>query len=289
MTVSSADLPFAGNSSPKRIGRSCGWMADMIGLLHPGEMGAAVGARLRDAGHEVGWASDGRSAATKERAESGGLADHGTVPDLLAASDVVLSICPPHAALDVAGSVAAEGYDGVFVDANAVAPATTRSIGEIIATARATFVDGGIVGSPPVEADTTRLYLSGSHAQPVAVLFADTVVEAIVVDDRIGSASAVKMTYAAWTKGMHAMLLAIDAVARREGVDAVLHREWARSLPNLDRRLTRATGAADRKGWRWAGEMDEIARTFGAAGAPSGFHEAAAEVFRRHPLTPDAT
>jgi 3-hydroxyisobutyrate dehydrogenase-like beta-hydroxyacid dehydrogenase len=261
----------------------------MIGLLHPGDMGSMVGSRLHEAGHPVGWASDGRSPATKERAESGGLADHGTVPDLLAASDIVLSICPPHAALDVARMVAAEGYDGVFVDANAVAPTTARGIGEIVAAAGATFVDGGIVGSPPVETDTTRLYLSGSDADTVAALFADTVVEAVVVDDRVGSASAVKMTYAAWTKGMHAMVLAIDAVARHEGVDAVLHREWARSLPDLDGRLTRATRAADRKGWRWAGEMDEIARTFGAAGAPSGFHEAAAEVFRRHPLTPDAT
>jgi hypothetical protein len=87
-----------------------------------------------------------------------------------------------------------------------------------------------------------------------ARLFAGTVVEAVAVDDRIGSASAVKMTYAAWTKGMHAMLLAIDAVARREGVDAVLRREWARSLPDLDGRLRRATSAAERKGWRWVGE-----------------------------------
>jgi 3-hydroxyisobutyrate dehydrogenase-like beta-hydroxyacid dehydrogenase len=260
-------------------------MVGMIGLLHPGEMGSMVGARLCEAGQRVGWASDGRSAATKDRAEAAGLTDHGTVAELLAGSDVVLSICPPHAAFDVARSVAAAGYGGTFVDANAVAPATTRRIGEVVTTAGATFVDGGIVGSPPAEADTTRLYLSGSEADSVAALFADTVVEAVVVDDRIGSASAVKMTFAAWTKGIGAMLLAIDAVARREGVDTVLRREWARSLPDLDGRLTRAIGSADRKGWRWVGEMEEIARTFGAAGAPSGFHEAAAEVFRRHPLT----
>ncbi|HYJ66522.1 MAG TPA: DUF1932 domain-containing protein [Nocardioidaceae bacterium] len=253
----------------------------MIGLLHPGDMGSMVGARLREAGHPVGWASDGRSPATKERAEEGGLADLGTVADLVAASDVVLSICPPHAALDVARQVATGGYDGVFVDANAVAPTTARGIGDVVTAAGATYVDGGIVGSPPVEADTTRLYLSGPHADAVAALFADTVVEAVVVDDRIGSASAVKMTYAAWTKGTQAMLLAIDAVARHEGVDAVLRREWARSLPDLDERVTRATAAADRKGWRWVGEMEEIAKTFGAAGAPSGFHEAAAEVYRR--------
>jgi 3-hydroxyisobutyrate dehydrogenase-like beta-hydroxyacid dehydrogenase len=257
-------------------------MDGMIGLLHPGEMGGAVAARLREVGHEVGWASDGRGAATKARAESAGLIDAGDVAELLRASDVVLSICPPHAALDVAYAVADAGYGGTYVDANAVAPATARRIAEVVG-AGATVVDGGIVGSPPVEPDTTRLYLSGSAAPTVAALFADTIVEAVVVDDRIGSASAVKTTYAAWTKGHQALLLAVGAVAEREGVDATLRREWARSLPDLEDRLAGATRAAERKGWRWVGEMAEIAETFGAAGAPTGFHAAAAEVFGRYP------
>jgi 3-hydroxyisobutyrate dehydrogenase-like beta-hydroxyacid dehydrogenase len=255
----------------------------MIGLLHPGEMGSAVGARLREVGHDVGWASEGRGAATKARAEAAGLVDAGTPADLVRASDVLFSICPPHAAQDVARSVAAAGFAGVYVDANAVAPDTARRIAETVTAAGATAVDGGIVGSPPVEPDTTRLYLSGPSASDVAGLFAGTVVEAVVVDDRVGSASAVKATYAAWTKGSAALLLGIHAVAEHEGVADVLRQEWARSLPGLDARLERAEGAAERKGWRWVGEMEEIAGTFGAAGGPTGFHRAAAEVYRRFP------
>jgi 3-hydroxyisobutyrate dehydrogenase-like beta-hydroxyacid dehydrogenase len=255
---------------------------DMIGLLHPGEMGAAVGARLREAGHEVCWASEGRGTATKARAEAAGLVDAGTVADLAQSIDVVLSICPPHAALEVARGIADADFSGLYVEANAIAPATTRQVADVVEAAGARFVDGGIVGSPPVEPGTMRLYLSGEHAEQIAELFADTVVEAVPVDDRIGSASAVKMTYAAWTKGHQALLLAIGAVAEHESVDDVLRREWARSLPDLPDRLIRSRSAAERKGWRWVGEMEEIAETFDAAGAPTGFHAAATEIYRRY-------
>ena len=127
----------------------------------------------------------------------------------------------------------------------------------------------------------TSLYLSGPMAASTSrTLFRDTVVQARVVSDEPGSASAVKMTYAAWTKGTAALLLAIRAVARAEGVEDTLLAEWQESIPELPERSRRAAAAADSKGWRWVGEMEEIARTFEAAGLPGGFHEAAAEVYR---------
>ena len=133
-----------------------------------------------------------------------------------------------------------------------------------------------IIGPPPREAGDTRLYLSGQRAGEVASLFAGTIVDARVVPD----ASALKMAYAAWSKGTAALLLAIRDVARHYGVDEELASEWAESQPDLLERLPSAERSAAAKGWRWAGEMDEIARTFAAAGAPSGFHEAAAEYYR---------
>jgi 3-hydroxyisobutyrate dehydrogenase-like beta-hydroxyacid dehydrogenase len=254
-----------------------------IGLLHPGEMGAAVGARLREAGHEVGWVSEGRGRATRERAAAGGLTDVSTVAGLTRTSDVILSVCPPHVAVEVASEIAGAGFTGVYVDANAIAPDTARRVAGTVTPPGATFVDAGIVGPPPTEPGSTRLYLSGPQARAVADLFTHPAVDAVVVDDRIGSASAVKMAYAAWTKGTHALLLAIDAVAEREGVADTLRAEWARSLPDLESRLDRARSAAERKGWRWVGEMEQIAETFGTAGAPAGFHAAAADVYRRYP------
>lgn len=124
-------------------------MADrvVVGLLHPGEMGAAVAAQLKRNGRVVLWASAGRGPETAKRADRAELTDAGTVDALVEQSDVVLSVCPPHAALDVARSAA--GFQGVYVDANAVSPATAREIAGVVEAGGATFVDGGIVGPPP--------------------------------------------------------------------------------------------------------------------------------------------
>jgi 3-hydroxyisobutyrate dehydrogenase-like beta-hydroxyacid dehydrogenase len=240
----------------------------IVGLLHPGEMGSAIGNALAAAGHDVVWASEGRSAATTARAER--MRDVRTVGELAGESELILAICPPHAALEVARAVA--GFDGLYVDANAISPALAAEV----AALHAAYVDGGIIGPPPLAAGDTRLYLSGARASEVASLFAGTVVDARVVPD----ASALKMVYAAWSKGTTALLLAIREVARHYGVDDALAVEWAESQPDLLERLPSAERSAAAKGWRWAGEMDEIAKTFGAAGAPSGFHEAAAEYYR---------
>jgi 3-hydroxyisobutyrate dehydrogenase-like beta-hydroxyacid dehydrogenase len=252
--------------------------AATIGLLHPGEMGAAVGAALRGKGNPVLWASEGRSAETRKRAEEAGLEDAGSLDELAQRSEVILSVCPPHAALEVAGSVA--GFRGLFVDANAIAPATAREVAAVVAAGDADCVDGGIIGPPPRAAGTTRLYLSGAEAEPVAALFAGSVLDARVVSGEVGTASALKLAYAAWTKGTAALLLAIEELARAEGIEAPLHEEWRLSLPELPERSERAARSAGAKGWRWVGEMEEIAATFDAAGLPDGFHRAAAEVFR---------
>jgi 3-hydroxyisobutyrate dehydrogenase-like beta-hydroxyacid dehydrogenase len=246
-----------------------------IGLLHPGEMGSAVGKALRSAGHEVFWASAGRSPETAGRAAQAGLADAGTPEQLAASSGVILSICPPHAALDVARSM--HGFEGIFVDANAVSPATAREIATIVG---GSFVDGGIIGPPPTAPGSTRLYLAGAEAARVAALFAGTSLEARVISDEPGFASALKMAYAGWTKGTAALLLAIRGLARAEGVETALLDEWRLSLPELPERSVAAARSAERKGWRWVAEMEEIASTFAAAGLPAGFHEAAAEIFR---------
>jgi 3-hydroxyisobutyrate dehydrogenase-like beta-hydroxyacid dehydrogenase len=241
-----------------------------VGLLHPGEMGAAVGAVLRSQGLRVVWASEGRSEETRARAENAGLEDVGSV-EAVAESELVLSVCPPHAALDVARSVGP--FEGVYVDANAVSPRTAANVSDRVDR----FVDGGIVGSPPREVGTTRLYLSGEEAPAVAELFAGSVLDARVVSN----ASAVKMAYAAWTKGSAALLLAVRELARAEGIEEKLLEEWALSIPELEARSERAARSVEAKGWRWVGEMEEIAATFEAAGLPGGFHHAAAEVFRR--------
>jgi len=251
----------------------------VVGLLHPGAMGAALGAQLREAGHDVVWASEGRSPETARRAADAGLRDAGTIESLAGASDLVLSVCPPHAARDVAAQAA--GRVALFVDANAVSPATARDVAAAIAGAGGRAVDGGLIGPPPGLDTSVSLLLSGAGAEDVARLFDGTRVRARVVGTEIGAASATKMAYAAWTKGSAALLLAVRGFARAEGVEDALLAEWAISHPGLDERSAGAARGAAGKAWRWVGEMEEIAASLAADGLPGGFHEAAAQLYER--------
>jgi 3-hydroxyisobutyrate dehydrogenase-like beta-hydroxyacid dehydrogenase len=256
-----------------------------IGLLHPGEMGASCAARLRENGHDVLWASAGRGTATTRRAEEAGLRDVATVGALVEASDAIVSLCPPAAALDVARQVA--GFGGLYLDANAVAPATVRQVAEILAPGGAEVVDGSIVGPPPDVPGKSRLFLSGPRAAEVGGWWTGTYLETVVVGDHLGGASAVKAAYATWTKAGAAMLLAIREVAAAEGVEDALLAEWARSQPTAEARSVQAARSAEAKGWRWVGEMEEIGDLFAATGQPDGFLRAAAEIYRRHPRPAD--
>jgi 3-hydroxyisobutyrate dehydrogenase-like beta-hydroxyacid dehydrogenase len=254
-----------------------------IGLLHPGEMGACAARCLTQRGHLVLWASEGRSPATAARAAAAGLTDAGTVAEVARRAELVLSICPPHSALDVAWAV--HGFGGLYVDANAISPGTAREVAQMISEGDGRYVDGGIIGPPPQKPGTTRLYLSGADAAQVAGLFAGTPLDARVITGSATAASAVKMAYAGWTKGTAALLLASRALARDQGVEDALLAEWALSQPALERQSGGAARSAAAKGWRWVAEMEEIAATMSAAGLPDGFHQAAAEIFRRSPRT----
>jgi 3-hydroxyisobutyrate dehydrogenase-like beta-hydroxyacid dehydrogenase len=202
---------------------------------------------------------------------------------LLAHGDLVISVCPPHAALDVASEVVAAAKDKrgwIYLDANAVAPATASRVARIVEDAGAWYVDGGIIGPPPVASGHTRLYLSGLGAAEVSQILATPLMNIHVLDERPCSASALKLSYAAWTKGSAALLLAARAAAAKAGVAQTLLQEWHTSQPGLEDRWERAQRSALEKGWRWSGEMREIASMFEELGLPSGFHAAAAEVFQ---------
>ncbi len=248
-----------------------------IGLVNPGAMGASLGAALVRSGHEVLWMAAERSPATHARAEAAGLSPVQNI-EALAASEAVLSVCPPDAALAVADRVLAAGFGGLYVDANAVAPASAKALAAKIG---GRFVDGGIIGPPAERPGTTRLYLSGEHAPDVCDWFRDPVLGVHVVPGEAGAASALKMCFAAYTKGTSALLLAIRALATAEGVDDALLEEWAISQPDLTGRSEGAARGTAGKAWRFVGEMEEIAATFTANSLPGDFHQAAAEIYRR--------
>lgn len=255
-------------------------------------MGGAVAACLTANGHRPHWVAAGRSDASRRRAEAAGALGHPDLESALVACAqsspaFVLSICPPDNALEVADQVAKAAavlHDPaalLFVDANAVAPVTVRAVAAIVAKAGVGMVDGGLVGPPPSEGGSTRLYLSGPRAEDVAGLFTSGALSAVEIDGGIGAASALKMVFAAWTKGSAALMLEVAAAAKAHGVYQPLLAEWAISRPQMAAQVERAAGNAAPKAWRWKGEMEEIAATMAEKGLPAGMPLGAAEIFRR--------
>ena len=253
-----------------------------IGLLHPGMMGTSLGAAAIGGGtHEILWASAGRGDATAARANEHGFADAGTAADLAAACDMILSVCPPQFAEAVATEIAATGFNGLYLDANAISPQRARRIGLSLTRAGIDFVDGGIIGPPGWQPGTTWLALSGPAAVQLASIFDAGPFQCTMLGHEIGRASALKMVFAAYTKGTTALLCGILATAEALGVRGELAEQWRMMEMGLDQAAPQQARSATTKAWRFVDEMEEIAATFEAAGLPGGFHGSAAEIFRR--------
>ena len=250
-----------------------------IAILMPGDMGHGVGRALLAHGKDVITALDGRSARTKGLAEAAGLRDAGSIANAVAGADLILSILPPDSAVKQAEAVAAamksSGKNPVYVDCNAISPATAIEVGQIVSGAGAPFIDCGIIGLAPGKGGGTRFYVSGSDTTAMTALdglgFTVTAVGA-----EPGKASALKMSYAGLTKGTWTLHTAVLMAARQLGVLPELLDEFRISqgaaLQAMESRVSKLPADSG----RWIGEMEEIAATFAGAGVTSGFHDGAA-------------
>jgi 3-hydroxyisobutyrate dehydrogenase-like beta-hydroxyacid dehydrogenase len=256
-------------------------MGLQIGFLHPGSMGISLASSAKNSGHTALWASEGRSPATHERANSRNLVDSGSLQSLCEASDTIVCICPPAVAEIIAHSVLAAGFRGLYIDANAISPTRTRRIGVAMSAAGARFVDGSVIGGPAWTPGRTWLHLAGPDAEEAANCFNAGPLETRVLGAEVGHAAALKMCFAAYTKGSSALLSAIVAAAEANGVREALAAQWSRNGSDFAEQTERRVRGVTARAWRFAGELEEIADTFRDAGLPAGFGEAAAEVYRR--------
>jgi 3-hydroxyisobutyrate dehydrogenase-like beta-hydroxyacid dehydrogenase len=256
---------------------------ETIGILHPGAMGISIAASALRSGHQVCYASEGRSEATRARAAEHDLRDLESLAELCQTCSVIVSICPPHAAEEMVNDVIALGFNGLYLDANAISPDKAQRIDEMLSAAGITFVDGGVIGGPAWTPGETWLYLSGEAeaAKRIAKCFSVGPLETTIMSEKIGEASALKMCYAAYTKGTTALLTAILALSDSLGVRLALMTQWERDWPELPKQAETRARRVTAKAWRFAGEMDEIAATFESQGLPDGFHRAAGELYRR--------
>jgi 3-hydroxyisobutyrate dehydrogenase-like beta-hydroxyacid dehydrogenase len=257
-----------------------------IGLVGVGAMGAGIGGSLVSAGSRVVSVLADRSTASRARAVAQGIEEVDDLGAVMARTRILLSIVPPGVASAVADGAAraatAIGAEGrIFVDCNAISPGRSRQIAGAVRAAGMSYVDGGLIGAPPSPGRPTALYLSGEGGDVVADALRTPEIRAEWLGpEPAAAASALKMSYAAWTKGLNALALSIRALARAEGVDEALVAEWQRSQPAALAAVDRAPATAA-KAWRWVAEMREIARSLDEAGLPDGAFLSAAEVYRR--------
>ena len=254
----------------------------VVGVVHPGDMGAAVAGQLVAAGSVVLWCGAERSPATRRRAAAAGLTETRTLAELVARSQVILSLCPPANAEQVADQVARLDFGGVYVEANAISPARVARIASRLGASTSAVVDGAVIGSPPREGKSTRLYLAGQGeaVHLVADLFAGTAVEARILPGGSGKASALKLSYSSYQKASRALAAVAHGLATAHGVQDELIDIAAQRTTNYLSEVDYVPKVAARS-WRWAPEMGEAADALRAAGLPAEFAEAAAEVMIR--------
>ncbi|MBX3015902.1 MAG: NAD(P)-dependent oxidoreductase [Caldilineaceae bacterium] len=260
-----------------------------IAILSPGDMGHAVGQVLVEHGLAVITSLHGRSERTRALAARAGLRDVGTLDEVVHAADIILSILVPDQAVAtaqvVAQALAANNAEVLYVDCNAIAPQTAHTIGRIIHGAGSRYVDAGIIGPPPRQPGTTRFYASGPAVATFAALnqWGLTI---IPLGNEIGQASALKMCYAALTKGMTALATELLTAAEVFDITPALAQEFSQSQALFYQQLQQALPSMPAKAHRWIGEMEEIAKTFAAIGLTPQILAGAADLYRFVQQTP---
>ena len=261
-----------------------------IAILMPGDMGHGCAIAFRENGFRTVTNLSERSERTKALSAKAGLEDLGSFEEVAKQSDIVLSILPPENALDqgrrFAAAMIAAGSTPPYVDCNAVSPATTREIAAEIDQAGALYIDGGIIGSNPVnEKGGTRLYVSGSDTAAIRELDGRGMVVRDIGDE-IGRASGLKMVYASATKGTFSLHAAVLTTAHAMGLTEEYISELSESRPAMFSAMENMVPRIPLDAGRWLGEMNEIAATFKEACVTSKFHEGAAEIMELAHRTP---
>ena len=258
-----------------------------VAIVGAGEMGAAVGRRLREAGAHVVTSLAGRSAESVARIRGAGLEAVNDDDSLVRGANFVLSIVPPGVAVEVAERfrepLGRARNKPVFVECNAISPATCRRIRDILDTA--TFIDAGIIGGPPVvgtqdPAKGPRFYASGADAHLLKRL-AEYGLDIAILDGPVGAASGLKLSYAGLTKGFTALCATMLGAAEREGLADALRSELARSQPSFLARMDRAVPDMHPKAYRWVAEMQQIAEFVGDAENGATIYQGAALLYQR--------
>jgi putative dehydrogenase len=258
-------------------------MIPTVAIIAPGNMGAGIGRRLSENQVTVLTSLAGRSAESVKRAREAGM--QAAEDRAVAEADFLMSIIPPGEALALAQRLApvlsAANSKPVYVECNAVSPATMLRIADVVTATGCPFVGAGIIGPPPKPGSSnTKIYASGAGAMDLAVLN-DYGLIVRVLEGPLTAASALKMSYAGITKGVTALGATMMLAAARGGSAAALKAELAESRPDLLRYLSNQVPSMYSKAYRWVAELDEIASFIGEDHPEHDMLTAAARLYER--------
>jgi 3-hydroxyisobutyrate dehydrogenase-like beta-hydroxyacid dehydrogenase len=258
-------------------------MTPTVSIIAPGNMGAGIGRRLNENGVTVLTSIAGRSEESVKRAREAGM--QVAEDRALAEADFLMSVIPPGEALALAQRLApvlaAANRKPIYVECNAVSPATMLKIADVVAATGCRFVGAGIIGPPPKPGSSnTKIYASGSAAKDLACLN-DYGLIVRVLEGPLTAASALKMSYAGITKGFTALGATMMLAAARGGSAAALKAELSESRPDLLRYLSNQVPAMYSKSYRWVAELDEIASFIGDEHPEHDMLTAAARLYER--------
>ena len=256
---------------------------ETVAILSPGDMGHAVGQLLREHELKVVTCLTGRSQRTKNLAELAGIADVPDLNDMVAQSQIILSISVsemvPGICQQVADAIKATNANVLFAECNAISPQLSQQMGPIITEAGGRYIDASIVGGPPLNGSSPRFYASGDNTAEFEGL-ANFGLDVRTAGTEVGQASGIKMCYAAMTKGSSALYSELLMAAEMMGLSDFVIAEFQSSQPAVLQRMERGLPGVPAKARRWVSEMEEIKDTFEHLGLTPHLFQGVADMYR---------
>jgi 3-hydroxyisobutyrate dehydrogenase-like beta-hydroxyacid dehydrogenase len=254
-----------------------------VAILSPGDMGHAVGQRLKEHELDVITCLAGRSERTRALAEKAGIQDVATMEELVEQADLIMSMtvsaAVPSLCRQVADVIRATGADTLFAECNAISPQLTREMEPIITNAGGRFVDVSIIGGPPRPGYCPHFYVSGSQAPNFAEV-GRFGLDVRLLDGEVGQASGIKMCYAAMTKGSWALYSQLLIAAELMGLTEPLLAEFQSGQSSVLERMKRTIPTVPPRARRWVSEMEEIRDTFDYLGLTPLIFQGVSDIYR---------
>tara|TARA_B110000438_G_scaffold192875_1_gene184467 strand:+ start:869 stop:1717 length:849 start_codon:yes stop_codon:yes gene_type:complete len=254
-----------------------------VTLISPGEMGSPIAEYIISSGIKVISPLNNRSEETRKRSIKSGIEDSKTLIESMKQTDLIISILVPSEAENLCKEIAniskVIDKEIYYADLNAISPKTVQNMRNILTNTKIKFIDGGIIGGPPISNKFPRIYVSGIHSK-VFMELNNLGMEVIDMSGEIGDASAIKMAYASITKGYSSLLIAAVTLAiKTNNFDAFMD-ELKFSQPKVFNDLKNLKSIPS-KAHRWIGEMTEISNTFIDNGVTGNFHKGSFDIYTK--------